>query len=171
MSEVASAFDVAERFWAKGPPVDIVGIIRALGISYVEELRPESLSGFIEYDRDNDRYRIVVNSAHSQARRRFTAAHELGHYVYHRDLIGDGIYDDAAYRASDFSGIYSNPKIRTEHETQANRFASVVLMPSELIDRLLIERNLDYGKPDDLKVLARLLEVSEQALRIRLKLD
>lgn len=169
MSEVASAFDVAERFWAKGPPVDIVGIILALGIDYVEEIRPESLSGLIE--RYGDGYRIVVNSGHSRVRRRFTAAHELGHYVYHRDLIGDGIYDDAAYRANDLSGRYRNPKIGLAHETQANRFASVVLMPSALIDRLMSERNLDQYNSQNLRELARLLDVSEQALRIRLKLD
>ena len=104
-------------------------------------------------------------------RRRFTAAHELGHYVYHRELIGDGIYDDAAYRANDFSGRYRNPKIRMEHETQANRFASVVLMPTELIDRLERDRNLKPHNPQDVREMARLLEVSEQALRIRLKLD
>jgi Zn-dependent peptidase ImmA (M78 family) len=170
MSAVSNAFNVAEEFWAKGPPVDIIGIIRTLGIEYVEELRPESLSGLIE--RHGDGYRIMVNSAHNQARRRFTAAHELGHYVYHRELIGDGIYDDGAYRAHGLSGAYySNPKILPEHETQANRFASVVLMPSRLIERLQQERNLNMYDPRAVKELARLLEVSEQALRIRLKLD
>jgi len=58
-----------------------------------------------------------------------------------------------------------------EHETQANRFASVVLMPSGLMDRLQKERNLDLHNPEDVRELARLLDVSEQALRIRLKLD
>jgi Zn-dependent peptidase ImmA (M78 family) len=169
MTDVASAFDVAERFWAKAPPVDVQGIILALGIEYVEEPRPDSMSGLIE--RYGDGYRIVVNSGHSRVRRRFTAGHELGHYVYHRDLIGDGIYDDAAYRATDLSGRYRNPQILLEHETQANRFASVVLMPSELIHRLQHERQLIMDNPRDVKELARLLDVSEQALRIRLKLD
>jgi Zn-dependent peptidase ImmA (M78 family) len=169
MADVSSAFDVAERYWAKGPPVDVEGIIRALGIEYAEEMRPDSMSGLI--DRYGDGYRIVVNAAHSHVRKRFTAAHELGHYVYHRDLIGDGIYDDAAYRTTDLSGRYRNPKILLEHETQANRFASVVLMPSALIERLLREYRLDTGNPRDVKELARMLDVSEQALRIRLKLD
>jgi Zn-dependent peptidase ImmA (M78 family) len=169
MISVSSAFDVADRYTAKGPPVDIVGIIRDLGIRYAEELRPASLSGFIE--RDDDTYSIVVNAAHSYVRKRFTAAHELGHYVYHRELIGDGIYDDAAYRAVDFAGRYKNPKILPEHETQANKFASVVLMPSALIDPLVHERGFNLANPRDVKELARILEVSEQALRIRLKLD
>jgi Zn-dependent peptidase ImmA (M78 family) len=169
MASVASAFDVAERFWAKGAPVDIKGIIGALGIDYVEETRPDSISGLIE--KYGDGYRIIVNSGHSHVRKRFTAAHELGHYVYHRDLIGDGIYDDAAYRTGDVSGRYKNPKILLEHETQANKFASVVLMPSRLIEALQESHKLDFHNPRDVKELARLLDVSELALRVRLKLD
>lgn len=168
MAEVSNAFDVAERYWAKGAPVDIQGIIHDLGIEYSEEVRPESMSGLIE--RYGDGYRIVVNARHHLVRRRFTAAHELGHYVYHRDLIGDGIFDDAAYRSTDL-GRYRNPKILLEHETQANRFASVVLMPTQLIHQLQEKHNLDMNRPQDVAILARLLEVSEQALRIRLKLD
>jgi Zn-dependent peptidase ImmA (M78 family) len=169
MADVSNAFDVAERYWAKGPPVDIIGIIHALGIEYAEEVRPESMSGLVE--RYGDGYRIVVNASHNPVRRRFTAAHELGHYVYHRELIGDGIYDDAAYRTTDISGRYRNSKIRQEHETQANRFAAVVLMPSQLIHRLQEELGLDINDPRAVHELARLLDVSEQALRIRLKLD
>lgn len=169
MNDISNAFDVADDFLAKAPPVDVRGIIGALGIDYVEESRPDSLSGLIE--KYGDGYRIVVNSNHSRPRRRFTAAHELGHYVYHRDLIGDGIYDDAAYRSTDLSGRFKNPKILLEHETQANKFASVLLMPSRLIDRLQLDRDLDFNDPDDVKMLAGLLDVSERALRIRLKLD
>jgi Zn-dependent peptidase ImmA (M78 family) len=169
MAEVSNAFDVAERYFAKGAPVDVRGIIGDLGIEYAEESRPDSISGLIE--KSGDGYRIVVNANHSSPRRRFSAAHELAHYVYHRDLIGDGIVDDVAYRTTDLSGRYRNAKILPEHETQANRFASVVLMPSALIEKLQLEHGLDLNDPDDVKKLARLLDVSEQALRIRLKLD
>ena len=64
MSEVASAFDVAERFWAMGPPVDVEGIILALGIEYVEEPRVEMLSGFIERYGDGlpDRRQFIAQS-------------------------------------------------------------------------------------------------------------
>jgi Zn-dependent peptidase ImmA (M78 family) len=169
MADASNAFDVAERYWAKGPPVNIQGIIRDLGIEYAEELRPAAISGLIE--KYGDGYRIVVNASQGLVRRRFTAAHELGHYVYHRELIGDGIVDDPAYKTTDVGGRYKNPKILLEHETQANRFAAIVLMPSALIQRLQEERQLDFANPRDVKDLARLLEVSEQALRIRLKLD
>jgi hypothetical protein len=152
-------FQIADRHWAKGPPVDIQAIIREAGVGYTELPKPDSISGLIEAYGGG--YRIVVNSNHSLARRRFTAAHELGHYVYHRDMIGDGIVDDAAYR-SERIGQY-NSKIAREFETQANRFAAIILMPSTLLDQLQIQ-----GVP--VPEMARRLQVSEQALRIRLGL-
>jgi Zn-dependent peptidase ImmA (M78 family) len=107
---------------------------------------------------------IVVNSNHNRVRRRFSAAHELGHYVYHRDLIGDGIVDDVAYRTTDWSGRFRNAKILPEHETQANRFASVVLMPSALIQKLQDDRGLDLRNYEDVKKLAWILDVSDESM-------
>jgi Zn-dependent peptidase ImmA (M78 family) len=51
-------------------------------------------------------------------------------------------------------------------ESQANQFAATVLMPSRLIKQLAMEQgiNLDMEWPR----LAPMLEVSEEALRIRL---
>lgn len=161
--EQDSVFEIVRRHWDNAP-VDIVSIIREAGLLYEEEDMWHTESGLIE--RWNDTYRIVVNSEHPLVRRRFTAAHELGHYVYHRDLIGDGI-SDAAYRTGDV-GRYHNSRITPRHETQANQFAATVLMPTSLIKRLEHERNI--ALPGGIAVMARLLEVSEQALRIRLNL-
>lgn len=164
-----NVFSILDRVWAKGAPVDIQAVIRDAGIIYKEEDRPSTVSGLIEVD--DGVYRIVVNSTHSNVRRRFTAAHELGHFVYHRDLIGDGIWDDAAYRSVETKGHYFNTKILKEHESQANRFAAVALMPSLLIDQIKQEKSLDFGIPGDVVKLANILQVSEQAMRIRLALD
>ncbi|WP_213742069.1 ImmA/IrrE family metallo-endopeptidase [Bradyrhizobium sp. dw_411] len=150
-------FQIAERHWAKGAPVDVQAIIREAGVEYKEMPKPSSVSGLIEAYGGG--YRIVVNSDHSLVRRRFTAAHELGHYVYHRDIIGDGIVDDAAYR-SERIGQYGG-KIRPEYETQANRFAAIILMPTVLLDQL-------QAKQTPIPEMARQLQVSVEALRIRL---
>jgi Zn-dependent peptidase ImmA (M78 family) len=161
MAMDSNIFAIIERYWDRAP-VDIQSIIRDAGILYSEEPLGPKESGLL--DRYFGGYRIVVNIDHPLPRRRFTAAHELGHYVYHRDLIGDGI-SDAAYRTND-SGRYRNAKIRPRHETEANQFAATVLMPEALINRLSHEENLPI--PARIDDLARLLEVSEQALRIRL---
>jgi hypothetical protein len=157
----SNIFQIAERHWASGPPVNVQAIIAETGVEYAELPKPESVSGLIEAYGAG--FRIVVNSIHSLVRRRFTAAHELGHYVYHRDLIGDGIVDDAAYR-SDKIGQYANTKIRREHETQANRFAAIILMPTLLLDDL-------QGRGLSIVEMARRLQVSEKALQIRLGID
>jgi Zn-dependent peptidase ImmA (M78 family) len=154
-------FQIAERHWASGPPVNVQAIIAETGVRYAELPKQDSISGLIEAYGAG--FRIVVNSNHSLVRRRFTAAHELGHYVYHRDLIGDGIIDDAAYR-SDKIGQYGNTKILREHETQANRFAAIILMPTFLLDKL-------QGEGLSVAEMARRFQVSERALQIRLGID
>jgi Zn-dependent peptidase ImmA (M78 family) len=61
--------------------------------------------------------------AHTELADRYTAAHEIAHFVLHRDLIGDGIVDDAMYRS----------KKGDEIERQANAYATAILMPAPLV--------------------------------------
>jgi len=157
-----TVFEVIERYWHTAP-VEIQCIIRDLGIYYREEYLPAHDSGFIEPV--GDTFRIIVNAEHPETRRRFSAAHELGHYTYHRDLIGSGIGDSVAYRSSN-AVRYQNALITPRHESQANKFAATVLMPQDLIDRLVHENSLVL--PEHISFLAQRLMVSEQALRIRL---
>src|SRR5580704_13568265 len=96
-----SVFEVIERYWDTAP-VDIIGIINDLGLTYREDIFFTNDSAFIERINGNA-FRIVVNAGHPVTRKRFSAAHELGHYTYHRELIGDGIGDSVAYRSSDAS--------------------------------------------------------------------
>ena len=85
--------DIIDRF-QRSYPVDIYRMADALGIEVQERELPQSISGKIEDDYF-DGYVITVNSKHGGTRKRFTVAHEIAHYVLHRDLIGDGIVDDA----------------------------------------------------------------------------
>src|SRR3546814_18529596 len=56
-------------------------------------------------------------------RRRFSIAHEIAYFALHRNLIGDGVTDDAMYRSNLSSAV----------EVQANRMAAGILMPWHLI--------------------------------------
>jgi Zn-dependent peptidase ImmA (M78 family) len=106
-------------------PVDPYAIAEALNIRVIEATLPESISGKIERDWiDNDGFMITVNAGHSEVRKRFTVAHEIAHYVLHRDLIGDGIIDNALYR---------DGRLGDEKERQANRYAAIILMPPRLV--------------------------------------
>lgn len=159
MTKSRSNLDILAGF-AKEYPVDIKGAARAIGVHVSSDELPDGISGKIQKLEDGS-YSITVNRAEPEYRQRFTIAHELGHFMYHRSLIGDGVQDSPAYRAPDES-IYENTPLERKHERQANQFAANLLMPRNLIK--LIERE-NVGI--DVRELARRLNVSEDAMRVR----
>lgn len=145
---------VIAKHW-DSTPVPIDAIINEIGLPLSYEAMSDNISGYIE--RQNGSYRIVVNSNHAPTRQRFTAAHELGHYVFHRDLLGEGVGDNRAYRTEGTER--PNANIRPIHERQANSFAANVLMPRH--------RLLDIAHETTAALAAR-FGVSQEAMRIRL---
>lgn len=145
-------------------PVDLDSICHDLGITVRRANLKSDMSGMIE---NNERkgYTITVNENDHPLRQRFTIAHELGHYILHRGLIGDGISDDRAYRSTP-EGTYHNVFIGRAEETEANKFAASVLMPWDKVQ----ERRREYiDPPEDMaKRLAREFQVSTRAMEIRL---
>lgn len=131
-------------------PVSVENIARALGLS-VRYASMGEISG--EIRRDDFGYVITINSTDARARQRFTLAHEIGHYILHRDLIGDGIVDDAMYRS----------KLSSYFETQANQYAAFVLMPPMLF------KEKAASVHNDTATLAQIFGVSRQAAEFRLK--
>lgn len=148
------------REYAAQRPVDVIGAANAIGVHVVVDDLPDGISGKIQRLADG-RYQIVANRREPEYRRRFTIAHELGHYMYHRSLIGDGVSDSPAYRAPDET-IYETTPLERVHERQANQFAANLLMPKALIRRAEVDHP-GIGVAD----LARLFNVSEDAMRIR----
>ena len=141
-------------------PVDVEGLARALGIMVRENFLPDDLSGMIEPS-EKGAYVITVNASHASTRKRFTIAHELGHFLMHASLIGSGIGDDRAYRSTS-TGRYSNPNIGPKEETEANKIAAAILMPVDLI-KARKEQGVDSPQR-----LAEEFGVSEHAMSIRL---
>jgi predicted transcriptional regulator len=151
------AWEMEIRPFQAKAPVDIVQIADRLGLKVWKEKMPENISGMIKRDSrlgGSSGYSIVVNPSHARTRQRFTIAHEIAHYLLHRDRIGDGIEDDVLMR----SGL-SNLE-----EIQANKLAARILMPIHLIRR---EMNAGVRTVPD---LARRFDVSAQAMSIRLDL-
>jgi Zn-dependent peptidase ImmA (M78 family) len=97
--------------------------------------------------------RILVNAAEPETRRRFTLAHELGHWIC-QVLEGHAapIYCRAADLAQDANRTL---------EREANVFAAEVLMP----DTLVREAFADDATAAD---LANSFRVSEEAMQWRL---
>jgi hypothetical protein len=149
---------LAERYWGD-VPVPVFRILEELGLGPLREVLENEISGWIERRPDGS-YGVMVNAAHAHVRQRFTAAHELGHYIYHRDLLGAGTGDTRAYRAE--GTRLPNGAIRPVHERQANSFAANLLMPLASINALKAEGVTTVAG------LADRLEVSQDAMRIRL---
>lgn len=146
---------VIQKHWDR-TPVPIETIIAEMGVDFERAILDDEVSGFIERKPDG-RYKIVVNALHSETRQRFTAAHELGHFIYHRALLGDGVGDNRAYRTEGTQR--PNPNIRPVHERQANSFAANVLMPRHALSSVADQTTA---------ALAARFAVSQEAMRIRL---
>lgn len=136
-------------------PIKIGTIAKELGLTVKSSTLQAGISGEIRYI--SGKYIIRVNRHDPKVRQRFTVAHEVAHFLIHRDRIGDGIVDDILYRSS----------LSDTLEAQANRVAADLLMPWDMIQEFLkCHRNL---KPEmRLEKLAEELEVSSTALKIRL---
>lgn len=146
----------------KSLPVDVHGLPERLGINFRVANLADGISGMLEKDRDG--YLISVNAADPLTRQRFTLAHEIGHYMLHRNLIGDGLDDDRAYRSAQI-GKYHNTFIGPAEETEANKFAANLLMPKKMVDA-------EWAKDKTtLSSMAALFQVSEHAMAIRLGLQ
>lgn len=101
---------------------------------------------------DEGRYEIGVNRNHSRTRQRFSMAHELAHYLLHRDRIEDTEVGEKI--------LYRNAR-RNPIEAQANAFAAETLMSEEHF-RDTMKRN--HG---NLIRMASDLTVSLEALKYR----
>lgn len=149
-------FEVARDFTEEAP-VDLQAMAAALGVSVDMEadLGPD-VSGRICRRRDSggsDQFRIEVNGAHPWRRRRFTLAHEIAHFLLHRDLLGQGIEDNEMYRSG----------LPDPIEYEANRFAAELLMPAKLV------RTAYRSGAKAIVPLADAFDVSAEAMRVRLK--
>ena len=138
-------------------PVKLSRIIEDFDIELRFVFRPD-YSGRI-FRIEEDRYRIECNPMHVKTRQRFTIAHELGHFFMDREDIDrlSMLEDNAIYRSG----------LSTEKEVRANKFAADLLMPMHFIAHV-IDSSIKKKQPITPKDVAKLFEVSEQAIRIRL---
>lgn len=143
----------------RSAPVNVEGLADDLGVKVRREFLEDDISGELVRVGE-DEFQINVNVMDSLTRQRFTIAHELGHFIFHRSLIGDGVDDNRAYRSTD-QGRYHNQAIGRAEETQANKFAASFLMPMQLIEPLQ-RQGLTVAQ------MAKRLQVSQHALSIRL---
>lgn len=134
-------------------PVDLDGMAAELGLVVERAPLSDNIAGKLIRDESATAgYRIVINSNDAPRRQRFTFAHELAHFMLHRDLV-DEVVDNALYRS---------PNLGDDMERQADRFAAQLLLPAQEVRRA-------YRDTKALSLLAERFDVSDTALRIRLR--
>jgi Zn-dependent peptidase ImmA (M78 family) len=139
-------------------PIQLAPLARALGIRVQAstlapgisgELRPDGAGGFV----------IRVNRHDAPVRQRFTVAHEIAHFLLHRDHIGGGIRDDVLYRSA----------LSDAREAEANRLAADILMPEDNVWNSY-RRQRGRERDEAIMELSQQFGVSESAMKIRLDL-
>ena len=142
-------------------PVPVDKIAEDLGIVVVyDSSLSDDVSGKIERAHGAPSgYRITVNGRHHERRRRFTLAHEIAHYMLHRDLIGDGLTDNALYR----SILRNGQEFADFREQEANQYAASILMPARAVKTQFSSGNCSIIG------IAKAFNVSPAAAEIRMR--
>jgi hypothetical protein len=153
MGELAPSIRECLQRHQRVAPVKVGALASDLGLTVLRSDLPPGISGMLSRDpSDRDKWVIRVNRHEHKHRQRFTIAHEIAHFLLHKDEIKDGISDDSFYRSG----------LSERREWEANKLAADILMPWNLVRGLAAE-----GKTT-LNDLALALEVSEAAMNIRL---
>jgi Zn-dependent peptidase ImmA (M78 family) len=142
------------------PAVPVEAMVRAHGCN-VKASDLNEVSGVLV--RSGNRAVIRVNNKHSEARRRFTIAHEFGHLLLHE---GREVWFDQEFRFSLRSGISSTGS--DIEEIEANFFAASLLMPDSLLLNDPRAASIEVEDATAIKDLAKSYGVSGQAMTLRL---
>ena len=139
-------------------PVKLGKLAADLGLEVFKSTLNPGISGLIEpSDTAKSRYRIRLNRFESTERQRFTLAHEISHFLLHRQDIGGGVIDDVLYRSG----------LSDRKEVEANKLASVLIMPDAAIHAAR-QKVSAFPVEDQIEQLASEFRVSQQAMRIKL---
>lgn len=152
----------------KESPVDVDAVAKALGatVIYSPSLNND-LSGMIFIE--GDKTIIGVNSVHHRNRQRFTIAHEIGHFLLHKNVNeSNSIHVDGGF-VQTWNRDGRSSQGQDADEIEANRFAAELLMPTKFLEKDIAELgSIDMENDEHLIPLAAKYEVSLHALSLRL---
>jgi len=155
---IKQAKKLLAKYGKPGKATDVEYIAKKLKIKIVPfPFSDDGISGV--FFKKGKQLLLGVRSDDSEHRKRFTIAHEIGHYILHAEDIlhydKQEAYPEAVfYRASG--------SLPTSDEREANFFAAEMLMPEESV-RKCIDKGMDT-----VEGLANFFNVSNQAMTIRL---
>lgn len=153
MNVKTTAQRILDVYWDRNVPVNVDDLAKKMGaeVYYLPKLAGgDDISG--RFDMVNDVPTCYIRSTDSEQRKRFTLAHELGHFALNH---GGGFRDN-----STSFNIYNYD----QKEVDANAFAAELLMPRIAIDYVIDKMNLK-----SVAEFANLFNVSVPAMNYRLK--
>ncbi len=170
LNEIISTYSLAHEEVAGLNHAAASACLRRWEVHWDDIPEPDpNLAGFL-YANSSGGY-LFVRRGDIVTRRRFTAAHELGHYRLHLapELARRGP-DDAGMVRIDADISESDGASLAAMERQANRFAAELLMPEGVCRGLVDRYSREYGKVSRFLIhqLAGDLLVSREAIAWRL---
>lgn len=145
-------------------PIRVEDIAKSLGIKVLAYGFEDDISGVLVIDKESAT--IGYNQTESRVRRRFTIAHELGHFILHKDE--SDMFMDKQYKALFRSPGFTYPEKTQKLEQEANKFAACLLMPEKLLRNEIEKMEFDLHSEDDIKQLAKIFDVSATSMSFRL---
>lgn len=131
-------------------PANILKIAELNDIDVYEGDLDKKILGAIRYDKDKKGFTILLNKNQNNKQKRFTLAHELGHFFMHKEILeSEEIHVDIMY------------KIKDEEEKEVDYFAGALLM-----NRMLLEKM--YENTTSITELADIFDVTTSAMTVRL---
>ena len=147
-------------------PIDIENIARHRGLEVIPYPLENEISGILVIDPIKST--IGYNNSDSIVRRRFTIAHELGHYELHRNITH--LFYDKDFKVMFRTSKTENQDAHQQLEREANAFAAALLMPEEAVKAKMSKVEFDLGNVNEkaIKDLAKLFNVSTTAMYYRM---
>ena len=160
---------VKEMGFQLSVPIDIKALLNFLEIRY--DIKPDfkkvKVTGSISVQNGEPYIWVNPMKNTTRERRRFTLAHELGHFMLHIAPLDDF----NSFQEIEDQNISFNRNDNWDYkEMEANNFAAQLLMPAKLVEeqvQLLIEKA--PTKEDVIAQLAKHFTVSVQVMEYRLK--
>lgn len=149
-------------------PIPVELIAMRLNINVIASDLGEEISGLLVIE--DDKTVIGYNKTESKVRNRFTIAHELGHFILHKN--SSDLFVDKHFKVLFRSTKQDNESLlirKQEHE--ANEFAACLLMPAKMVEAEMSKLGIEYIDAYDeatIKQLAKIFDVSTIAMSLRL---
>jgi len=159
------AEELVESMGLRKPFVDVRQIAASVGLNVVEDDLGDDISGALVTNAEGTA--VLVQATHHEHRKRFTIAHEIGHFVLrHHFTEGGHVHVDRGNYIS-LRGRRASEGVDPK-EIEANWFAAALLMPAEMVTKAVSRLDVTALHDQHVEQLAETFKVSQQAMTIRL---